>query len=68
MEYASVLEKDELILYEQYVRKHKETRTFGTLVGLSYANKTGYEREFTFDLVVDVYKVHQLLAGYISES
>ena len=69
MEYASVLEKDELILYEQYVRKHKETRTFGTLVGLSYgANKTGYEREFTFDLVVDGYKVNQLLAGYISES
>jgi hypothetical protein len=51
MEKALVLEKDDLILYEQYIRKHKETKTFGSLLGLRYgASKTGYEREFTFDL------------------
>lgn len=51
MEYALVLEKDDLILHEQYIRKHKESKTFGSLVGLRYgASMTGYEREFTFDL------------------
>jgi hypothetical protein len=69
MEYASDLEEEFLSLYEAYIRKHKETRAFVSLVGLSYGvNKTGREREFTFDLIVDGYKVHQLLAGYISES
>lgn len=51
MEYALVVERDDIILYEQYIRKHKETKTFGSLVGLRYvASKIGYEREFTFDL------------------
>jgi hypothetical protein len=69
MEYASDLEEEYLSLYEAYIRKDKETRAFISLVGLSYGvNKTGREREFTFDLIVDGYEVHQLLAGYISES
>ena len=63
MEYASDLEEEYLSLYEAYIRKHKKTRAFVSLVGLSYGvNKTGR------DLIVDGYKVHQLLAGYISES
>ena len=36
MEYALVVERDDIILYEQYIRKHKETKTFGSLVGLRY--------------------------------